>query len=452
MKRVSRFKDWWGRLAAPTNAAEELAWRGYVLNTLLLGLILFTMLLFVINVFNAFLGLDDGTALLSLTAAVVFVFLYWFSRTKSVRVAIFIFSIMFVIFSFALSIGWGVADIATTAIYVVAITQTSLLLRRWRFALILSILLAGYVLFGIAELAGWFTPLFYTELSANFVNVTILMVFITFVSYTTSRLIDRVLEAQVAEAARRQELESRTKIAAEVQMSMLPARAPIYAGFDISGRSIPAKDVGGDFYNYYQLATGELAIIIGDVTGKGMSAALLMAVTTGMIDSLIPTTVNPTDLLAVTAARLEKHSQRSGLNAACLAAYLKEDGTLCVANAGCIAPTIRRNGSGLEWLNVQGLPMGVDNDLVKYEQVETLLTPGDLVIFTTDGVVESQNSNGKILGFDRLEEIISSGPTANAHAMQAHILDHVQSYQSSTEQFDDMTVIVIQVKEDLSAA
>jgi serine phosphatase RsbU (regulator of sigma subunit) len=449
MNRVSRFKEWWGRLVAPTNVGEELAWRGYVLNTLLLGLILFTTLLFVINVFNAFLGLDDGTALLSITAVAVFVFLYWLSRAKSVRVAIFIFSIMFVIFSFALSIGWGVSDIATTAIYVVAITQTSLLLRRWRFALILSILLAGYVFFGIAELGGWFTPLFFTELPANFVNVTILLIFITFVSYTASRLIDQVLAAQVAEAARRQELESRTKIAAEVQMSMLPARAPAYAGFDIAGRSIPARDVGGDFYNYHQLATGELAIIIGDVTGKGMSAALLMAVTTGMIESLIPTTAKPTDLLKITAARLEKHSQRSGLNAACLAAYLKEDGTLCVANAGCIAPAIRRNGSGVEWLNVQGLPMGVDSELTHYEQVETVLGPGDLVIFTTDGVVETQNADRKILGFDRLETIISSGPTVSAYAMQTYILDQVQAYQNSTEQADDITVIVIQVKDDL---
>jgi len=448
MKRVSRFKDWWGQLVAPTNAAEELAWRGYVLNTLLLGLIIFTTPLFVINVFNAFLGLDDGTAILSLAAVVTFLFLYWFSRTWSVRIAIFIFSIMFVVFSFVLSIGWGVADIATTAIYVVAITQTSLLLRRWRFVLILSILLAGYIFFGIAELSGWFAPLFYTELAANFVNVIFLLVFITFVSYTASRLIDQVLEAQVAEAARRQELESRTKIAAEVQMSMLPARAPAYAGFDIAGRSIPARDVGGDFYNYHQLATGELAIIIGDVTGKGMSAALLMAVTTGMIDSLIPTTAKPTELLAVTAARLAKHSQRSGLNAACLAAFLREDGTLSVANAGCIAPAIRRNGDGVEWLNVQGLPMGVNSDLIRYEQVETVLAPGDLAIFTTDGVVEAQDIHQKILGFDRLESIIAAGPTASAHAMQTYILDQVQTFQDSAEQFDDMTVIVIQVRED----
>ena len=96
--------------------------------------------------------------------------------------------------------------------------------------------------------------------------------------------------------------------------------------------------------------------------------------------------------------------------------------------------------------------MGVGSELTRYEQVETVLAPGDLAIFTTDGVVETQNARGKILGFDRLETIIASGPTVSAYAMQTHILEQVQSYQDSTEQFDDMTVIVIQVKEDLFVA
>ncbi len=450
MDRINRFKEWWGRLAAPTEHNPELAWRGYVLNTLLLGLIFFTGPFFLLNVVYWFVGLDDGTALLAFINLSTFVFIFWLSRVKSVRLAIFLFSIAFVFISFSLSVGWGVSDIATNAVYVIAITQTSLLLRRWRFVLILSILLIGYLVFGWAELSGWFTPFFFTELRANYINVAIFLIFITFIGYTTSRLVDRVLEAQIAEAARRQELESRTKIAAEVQMSMLPAAPPLYTGFDISGHSIPARDVGGDFYNFHQLATGELAIIIGDVTGKGMSAALLMAVTTGMIESLIPTTAKPTELLALTAIRLEKHSQRSGLNAACLAAFLREDGVLCVANAGCIAPVIRRNNHHLEWLNVQGLPMGVDHDLVRYEQVEVALAPGDLIIFTTDGVVETQNAQNRILGFERLENIIAAGPTTSAQAMQAHILEHVQAYQNSTEQADDMTVIVVQVKEDIS--
>jgi serine phosphatase RsbU (regulator of sigma subunit) len=213
--------------------------------------------------------------------------------------------------------------------------------------------------------------------------------------------------------------------------------------------------VGGDFYNYHQLASGELAIIIGDVTGKGVSAAMLMAVTTGMIDSLIPTVNQPTDLLIVTAARLQKHSRRNGgMNTACLVSFLNQQGELCVANAGCIAPVIRRANGELEWVNVRGLPMGVDMHQLsyEYEQVGTVLAPGDLVIFTTDGIVESQNDNRQILGFEQLESIIASGPVSSAQAMKNHIINQVQGYQGSVGQADDMTVVVVRVAEDLPLA
>src|SRR5690606_27676061 len=114
--------------------------------------------------------------------------------------------------------------------------------------------------------------------------------------FMTGMFIDRVLAAQVFEAARRQELESRTQIAAELQLSLLPANAPTHPHFEIEGYSFPARDVGGDFYNFYHLGD-DLVIIIGDITGKGIPAALLMAVTTGIIDGLVPSTTEPGQLL-----------------------------------------------------------------------------------------------------------------------------------------------------------
>ncbi|MBN1217439.1 MAG: PP2C family protein-serine/threonine phosphatase [Anaerolineae bacterium] len=451
MNRLKIFKQWWEQLAAPPEDVErELAWRGYVLNTLLLGMILFSIPFAIANFTHWLDGLDDGGGVIAaISGGAAFVFILWVSRTKSIILAIRLLSSLLVVLSFILSFGWGVADITTNAFYVMAITLTSFLLQHWFFAVVSGALLVGYVVIGWAELDGWFTPPFYTELGGNYINVAVILLFLTFLGYITAQLVDKVLAAQVMEAARRQELESRTRIAAEVQMSMLPAEAPIYASFDIAGQSLPALNVGGDFYDYHQLASGQLAIIIGDVTGKGMSAALLMAVTTGMIDSLIPTAAEPIDLLLVTASRLQKHSQRSGLNAACLAAFLRENGDLCVANAGCIAPIIRRTNDRLEWLKVRGLPMGVESDFLRYEQVVTTLEPGDLIIFTTDGIVEAQNKHQGILGFDRLERIIASGPTHSAQAMKNYILNQVQLYQHSVEQFDDMTVVVVRVKRDL---
>ncbi|MBN1993132.1 MAG: PP2C family protein-serine/threonine phosphatase [Anaerolineae bacterium] len=452
MNLLRQFKTWWWvhlTATAPTEVDRELAWRGYVLNTILSGLIVLTALFFVQDLIYWSLGLDSGSALLAVLLLAVFIFLFWLSRKRNIPLAIFLFSLVNVAVSFLLSLGWGVADIATNAFYVMAIVQTGLLLRGRVFVLVLGTLLLGYMSIGWAELRGWFAPPFHTELSANHISVTVLLIFLTFLGYVTSHLIDRVLSAQVVEATRRQELESRTSIAIELQMSMLPTHSPNYTGFEITGQSIPARDVGGDFYDYHQLANGELAIIIGDVTGKGIPAALLMAVTTGMIDSLIPTAAEPTELLVVATSRLQKHSQRSGLNAACLAAFLKRSGALCVANAGCIAPIVRRTSGQVEWLDVFGLPMGVENNLNHYHQVQTILTPGDMVVFTTDGVVEARNEAEKIFGFEALESIVASGPSQSAEEMKHYILDRVEAHRGSAEQNDDVTVVVVRVKGDL---
>ncbi|MFC1976469.1 PP2C family protein-serine/threonine phosphatase, partial [Chloroflexota bacterium] len=450
-ERWYQFTAWWEHLAAPADVERELAWRGYVLNALLLALIFFSVPFFILNFVHWVLGRDDGTgALAALCGGLAFLFIFWVSRNKSVSLAILLFSSLMVILSYVLSFGWGVADITTSAFYVMAIIQTSILLRRWFFVAVSVTLLAGYLGIGWAELSSWFTPPFHTALIANYINLTVILFFLTFLGYITSRLIDQVLASQVIEAARRQELESRTRIAIEVQMSMLPARPPTSAGFEIAGQSIPARDVGGDFYDYHQLTNGELAIVIGDVTGKGMPAALLMAVTTGMIDSLIPSAAEPTELLIVATARLQKHSQRSGMNAACLVAFLKDYGVLCAANAGCIAPIIRRTNGQVEWLDVRGLPMGVDSELIRYKQAETTLMPGDMVIFSTDGVVEAQNETNSLLGFETLESIIASGPSDSAEAMKLYILDKVEAHRGPAEQSDDVTVVVVRAKEDLS--
>jgi hypothetical protein len=450
MERLSQFKVWWARLTAPTGVERELAWRGYVLNTLVLGLIVLSGFFFILNLIYWILELDSGSAIVAFLLLLILIFLFWLSRRKSIPLAILLFSLMNVAVSFLLSFGWGVADIATNAFYVMAIIQTSLLLRGRVFVLVLGTLLLGYMSIGWAELNGWFTPPFYTVLSANHISVTVLLFFLTFLGYIASHLVDRVLTAQVAEAARRQELESRTRIATEVQMSMLPTQPPTYAGLEIAGQSIPARDVGGDFYNYHQLANGDLAIIVGDVTGKGMPAALLMAVATGMIDSLAHMATKPTELLVVTATRLQKHSQRSGLNTACLVTFLKQNGELCVANAGCIAPIIRRTNGQVEWLDVYGPPMGIENNFVTYKQAETILTPGDIIIFTTDGVVEAKNETQKLLGFEALESIIASGPPHSAEAMKLHILDKVEAHRGPAEQNDDVTVVVVRVRRNSS--
>lgn len=449
MDQFNQLRAWWIRATWPGPVEPELAWRGHLLNTLLLGLMIFAAPFVLINVVFWLVGLDSGGAILSsLAFSLVYSLLFWFSKKRSVRVAILSFGVSNVILSFLLSLGWGVADITSSAIYAASIIENSILLRGRAYFLTMGSLLVGYTLLGWAELAGWFKPPFFTELSANYLTMILFLIFLSFLGAVTAVLIDRVLTAQTAEVGRRQELESRTQIAAEVQLSMLPSQPPVHRHFDLAGQSIPARDVGGDFYSYYTLGNGHLAIVVGDVTGKGIPAALLMAVTIGMIDGLVPNFTEPVELMTAVSTRLYKHSQRSRLNAACLLTFL-EGNRLRVVNAGCIEPVIRRANGQVEWLNIGGLPMGLEPTLADGQRhlAERELSPGDMAIFVTDGVVECKNERGHLLGFDGLEAIVAAGPNRSAQEMKSHILEQVDTFRGQHEPEDDMTVVVAQLKE-----
>ena len=448
MRLFAKLKASWIRLTEPDTDEQDLAWRGFVLNNLIASLIILSIVLFALVFGFWLLGFDDGAALVAIFISFfIYLGIYFISRRHSIQWAIRAFSVYAIAISYLLSFGWGVADITNSAMYAGAIVMTSMLLRGRALWLAIGALLFGYVAITGAELNGWFSPPFHTELGANRLTVAVFLLYLSVLGFITATLIDRVLAAQVAEAARRQELESRTQIAAELQLSMLPAVAPFHPHFEIDGCSCPARDVGGDFYSYHVVNKDELIIIIGDVTGKGISAALLMAVTTGIIESLVPNTIGPGELLTKIAAQIEKHCHRSQLNAACLAAFLQKD-RLRVANAGCIEPLIRRPDGRVEWLQASGLPIGTGLNQTRYEQSEIELGPNDMIIFSTDGVVETQNEANQIFGFEALEQITTAGPVDRAEAMVNHIIGVTRLFQGRGEQRDDTTLVVVRVKED----
>lgn len=436
-------------MISPGPGDQELAWRGYALNSLVLSLAFFSVPFFCLNVVFWIQGLDDGsTAAAALAAFFIYTGLFWVSKKKSIPLAILLLSVFTVVLSFFLSFGWGVGDITVSAVYAAAIMITSLLLQDKNFIFVSSTLLVGYVSISQAELHGWFAPPFHTALSANHLTLSFFLLILSFFGYITARLFDNVLAAQIAEVTRRQKLESRTRIAIEVQLSMLPTAPPSYAHLDIAGQSIPAREVGGDFFNYHQANSDELVVIIGDATGKGIPAALLMAVTTGIFDSLATQFTQPAVLLKAMTGHLYKHSRRNGLNIACLVAFF-QGCRLCVANAGCVEPVIRRKDGRVEWLPAGGLPLGleVSLNLEPWEQVYTDLAVGDMVILITDGIVETKNKAGRMLSFEQLGAIIATGPTHSARAMKYHILDRVEAYRGPQEQEDDVTLVVVRVKE-----
>ncbi|HEU5015244.1 MAG TPA: SpoIIE family protein phosphatase [Roseiflexaceae bacterium] len=231
-------------------------------------------------------------------------------------------------------------------------------------------------------------------------------------------------------------------LARDIQTSLLPIQAPWPSGtIDICARSIPAYEVGGDFYTYVALPRNCAAITIGDISGKGVGAALMMALTASTIESQMHQCSSPAEVLTMLNATLLPRLKTNRMNAALLCAVVDpQQSTVRIANAGMIAPMLI-SPRGSELLDVGGLPVGA-YAAAKYHEVHTTLPPDHTLLLVSDGVVEAHNSASELFGFDRLEAAIAEVPaTEDLRVLVQHIVNRVQLFMGNYEQHDDITVV-----------
>jgi hypothetical protein len=186
--------------------------------------------------------------------------------------------------------------------------------------------------------------------------------------------------------------------AQEVQQILLPDHLPQVAGFSVESVYMPAREVGGDFFQVLETQTGSLLIVFGDIAGKGLPAAMLVAMLVGAIRTRAKETGDPGEILSALNDRLCGNT-RGGF-ATCIAAHISVDGTVDLANAGHLAPYLNGKEIDLEG----ALPLGVVPD-IEFATTRFLLEPGDGLTFVSDGVVEATNSRKELFGFDRLRKI-----------------------------------------------
>ncbi|MCB0153930.1 MAG: SpoIIE family protein phosphatase, partial [Anaerolineae bacterium] len=247
-------------------------------------------------------------------------------------------------------------------------------------------------------------------------------------------------------------------IARKIQNSFLLPPKPDWSQPAIVCFSAPASEVGGDFYLYHAFEGAEtrrFALAVGDVTGKGIPAAMLMAGSIASLQAILPETLPPEQLLTKLDKAIGLHTQMANQNCALCYAELTvprngnghhPPATLRVANAGCIPPLIRRAGGSTEWVDVVGLPLGLALGLsLGYEPATTELEPGDLVVLTSDGLVEATAANKELFGFERLEQAVAGGPATHPEAMVAHLRAEVSAFLGPAEIHDDVTIVVLQV-------
>lgn len=248
--------------------------------------------------------------------------------------------------------------------------------------------------------------------------------------------------------------EHEMEIARRTQMSLLPTIAPNAPPFEIAGYSLPAKNVGGDFFEYYPLAGDKLGVVVGDVSGKGMDAALMMAATMGMLDTMLQQAGAPARWLAQVNEVLAQRRKRTRLNAACcLAIFDPYASTMTVVNAGLVAPIMLSAGQ-CDFLDIGGLPMGMLAG-VSYTEHTIGFGPGACFVFCSDGIVEAMNERNEMYGFERLLARLGQAPRAvNAQDMIEWVMEDVRAFMGNVEQHDDITLVVVRVnsQEDIAAA
>ena len=260
------------------------------------------------------------------------------------------------------------------------------------------------------------------------------------VSIENARLFQENLE--------KQRMEEELNIARDLQTSMLPAECPQIDGFKIAAFSLPAMEVGGDFYDFAETEAGNLAMLIGDVTGKSVSGALVMSASRSIFRMLSEETLSVADIMN-RANRRAKKDIKSGMFVALLYATLNpETRVLTICSAGQTQPIYLSAKTGeAKLLETRGdtFPLGILAD-AEYEETHVQLEAGDQVVLYTDGVVEAMDPKGEIFGFDRLLEAVKQAEANSAEALLNHLKGQVDVFVGEAPQHDDLTVIVISVE------
>ncbi len=236
----------------------------------------------------------------------------------------------------------------------------------------------------------------------------------------------------------------------DAQLSIMPLSDPVIDDLEISGTCIPANEVGGDFFDYFWLDNDlkKFGIMIGDVSGKAMKAAITAIMTSGMIISETRSNRNISKILENVNASLINKIEKKMFVAICLCVIDNENKQLSIANAGLNRPIILSDGK-IEFLQPEGprLPLGVKSD-IQYEQTNYNLKKDDLIILTTDGINEAQNINRELFGDERLKKHILSLNKKDLSVLEIKnsIIKEVQKFIKKDKPNDDMTVLVIRIK------
>jgi serine phosphatase RsbU (regulator of sigma subunit)/predicted ester cyclase len=249
------------------------------------------------------------------------------------------------------------------------------------------------------------------------------------------------LEEIEQQARERERVEQDLRVARRIQQASLPKEVPELQGWQINPHYQPAREVGGDFYDFLELEDGRLGLVVGDATGHGVPAALVMSTTCGMLRAVALSVDSPGEVLARVNEALSARMPPS-MFVTCFYAILEpKSGRLLYANAGHDLPYLRRS-RGAEELRARGMPLGLMPGM-SYEEKEAMLGAGEAVLFYSDGLVEAHDPEGEMFGFPRLQALVTQ--YADEGALVTFLMEKLHSFTGEDwEQEDDITLVTLQ--------
>ncbi|MEO7421177.1 MAG: SpoIIE family protein phosphatase [Ornithinibacter sp.] len=252
--------------------------------------------------------------------------------------------------------------------------------------------------------------------------------------------VGQLVRQQQVEARTRQRFEQELEVARLIQQNFLPKELPDLPGWEIAALYRPAREVGGDFYDVIPLPDGQVGFVIGDVTDKGVPAALVMAATRSVLRASAQRLVDP----AVVLERVNEHlcpDMPAKMFVTCLYGVLQPDtGHFRFANAGHDLPYVKTADGSVE-LRARGMPLGLMTGM-SYEEKATILAPGDTLLLHSDGIVEAHDPQGTMFGFPRLKEAVAHH-RGGGELIELVLADLREHTGAGAEQEDDITMLTL---------
>jgi len=266
------------------------------------------------------------------------------------------------------------------------------------------------------------------------------------VSTLAAQVAIAIENAQLYEQIERQEkrLERDLALARELQFRLLPQSLPTCTNLDVAAKFAPARAIGGDLYDFMTYSLSRLAMVVGDVSGKGAPAAIYAALVSGILRSHAPIEPGPAEMLSAVNFSLGERRIDGQFVSLIYAVWDDIHRTLQVASSGLPRPLYCHDGK-IEVIEATGLPLGLFDD-ADYDEFSFKAKPGEMFVFFSDGILDARNKAGDMFGRHRVEEIVAHCAEVSADCVVQSLFKAVAEHAAGVETFDDQTVVAIKVK------